>query len=320
VKGVIAIIHELIAAFDRGDPVALGRLLKEVENQTDLGNEIIRHTLSKHGHAHVIGITGPPGVGKSTVTAKLCKLASGQGFNVGVVCIDPTSPFTGGALLGDRIRMLELTKLPNMFIKSLATRGSLGGLVTTAADVVQIMDAFGKDFIIVETVGVGQVEFDVMDIADTIVLVTVPKLGDAIQALKAGIMEVADIYIVNQADRPGADDSSRDLKRMVDESREKKWQRPVIQTVAVEGKGVDKLLDALLRHREYLLQEGLWQKNRVFRNGKRLQRKIQQILLEEVAQYITRHEEVALAVRRVEEGLADPYKVAEEITKAILKD
>ncbi|WP_366924499.1 methylmalonyl Co-A mutase-associated GTPase MeaB [Metallumcola ferriviriculae] len=313
------IIEKFIGAFEQGDKVALGRLLKEVENQTPLGYEMLKQTISREGNSHIVGITGPPGAGKSTIITKLCQVLSKRGLNVGVVCIDPSSPFNGGALLGDRVRMQDAAKLPQVFIKSLATRGNLGGLAVSTADIVQVLDAFGKDLIIVETVGVGQVEFDVLDIADTVVLVTVPGLGDAIQTYKAGIMEIADLYVVNQADRGGADETARDLRMMVEESGKKDWQPPVIKTVAINRQGIEKLSEEIQRHRSYLLQAQLWQKKRRERNAKKLTRMLEALFNVKAAQYIESHREVEQLVERVREGNHDPYSAAIEILENMLK-
>lgn len=299
--------------------MALGRLLKEVENQTPLGYEILRHTIFRKGNAHVVGITGPPGAGKSTIVAGLCQLWSQQGLKIGVVCIDPTSPFNGGALLGDRVRMQDVAKLQQVFIKSLATRGSLGGLAASTGDIVQVLDAFGKDIVVVETVGVGQVEFDVRDVADTVVLVTVPGLGDAIQTLKAGIMEIADLYVVNQADRSGADESVRDLMMMVDESSKNDWKPPVIKTAAIYKEGVSQLAQEIQRHKEFLRQSQIWQKNRRERNAKRLNRMIQELLGIKVAKYIKNNQEVENLVEQVKAGSYDPHSAAVEILENMLK-
>jgi LAO/AO transport system kinase len=300
--------------------VALGRLLKEAENQTPLGYEVLKHSTAKKGRAQVIGITGPPGAGKSTLVGKLCKVWADQGFTIGVVCVDPTSPFSGGALLGDRVRMQELAKLPDIFIKSLATRGSLGGIAASTADIVQILDAYGKDIIIVETVGVGQAEFDVLNISDTVVLINVPGLGDSLQTLKAGIMEIADLYVINQADRPGADESVKDLQLMVHESGKTDWEPPVLKTVATEKQGIRELVEEIHRHRDFLQKSDLWKKKRQERNTKRLRSRIEDLLTHKVDQYIASNKEIERLFKEVKEGYADPYSAAYEVIQCMFEE
>jgi LAO/AO transport system kinase len=311
-------MNKLLEDFDQKDRVALGKLLKEVENQTSMGYEILKHSAVRKGNAHIVGVTGPPGAGKSTLVGKMCKVWADQGLSIGVVCVDPTSPFTKGALLGDRIRMQELAKLPDIFIKSLATRGSLGGLAACTADVVQLLDAYGKDIILVETVGVGQVEFDVLDISDTVVLVNVPGLGDSIQTLKAGIMEIADLYVINQADRPGADESVKDIKLMVHESGKAGWEPPVLKTVATQQEGIEELIEEIQRHKEYLQSSELWNKKRQDRNTTRLRSMIQSLLSNKVEEYIKSNKAVEQMFEKVKDGKADPFSVSNEIVQYIV--
>ncbi|MDI3256417.1 MAG: methylmalonyl Co-A mutase-associated GTPase MeaB [Kyrpidia sp.] len=311
-------MQELLSRFDGRDPVALGRLLKEVENGTPLGQEALRHTAPRHGCAHVVGITGPPGAGKSTLTGRLCKQWAEAGLEVGIVCVDPTSPFSGGALLGDRIRMLELSSYPNVFIKSLATRGSLGGTAASTADIIQLMDAYGKDVVVVETVGVGQVEFDVMDLSDTVVLVNVPGLGDSIQTLKAGIMEIADIFVINQADRPGADDSVRDLQRMLADRQGAGWLWPVVKTVATRGEGIHRLAEAIENHRAYLKREQLWDEKRRRRNRQRLMREMDRLFRQHVLTRIQMNETDRGLLEAVERGSQDPFSAARYLFQEIV--
>ncbi|ADG05236.1 methylmalonyl Co-A mutase-associated GTPase MeaB [Kyrpidia tusciae] len=311
-------MQELLSRFDAGDPVALGKLLKEVENGTSSGKEALRCTASRQGRAHVVGITGPPGAGKSTLTAKLSKRWAEAGREVGIVCVDPTSPFSGGALLGDRIRMLELSSFPNVFIKSLATRGSLGGMAASTADIIQLMDAYGKEVVVVETVGVGQVEFDVMDLSDTVVLVNVPGLGDSIQALKAGILEIADIFVINQADRPGAEDSVRDLRQMLADRKETGWLWPVVKTVATRGEGIDRLAEAIESHRAYLKREQLWEEKRCRRNRQRLMQEMDRLFRQHVLTRIRTDPTARALFEEVEKGTQDPYSAARHLFQEIV--
>src|SRR5690625_1525460 len=309
------VMQEITDKFDKKDDVTLGRLLREVENQTSLSSEILKEGFIRKGNAHIVGITGPPGAGKSTLVSKICRELINKGLSIGVVCVDPTSPFTKGALLGDRIRMQELAKLPNVFIKSLATRGSLGGLAETTADNVQIMDAFEKDSILIETVGVGQAELDILDVADTIVLVNVPGLGDTLQTLKAGIMEIADLFVINQADRPGANESVKDLKMMIRESGKVDWKPSVIKTVATEGEGVERLVYKVNKHKEHLQESGLWEQNRKDRNDTRLNKMIINRLNKKVQHLIETDQHVQRKIKEVKNGENDPAAVSNWIVE-----
>lgn len=305
--------------FESKDNVSLGRFLKEVENDTEKSIEVLKESYLRRGNAHIVGVTGPPGAGKSTLVGKMVKILAEQNLSVGVVCIDPTSPFTKGALLGDRIRMQEIAHNPKVFIKSLATRGNLGGLAASTADIVSVLDAFGKDIIIVETVGVGQVEFDVMKIADTVVLVNVPGLGDSLQTYKGGIMEVADIFVINQADRPGAKESVRDLKMMVHESREEDWLRPVLKTIATEGEGVEKLIGKINEHKSYLMKTEKWQILREERNITKLYNMVQQLLIFHVNELIY-SEKFKNELENVKQGLIDPISMSYQIVDNLLQN
>jgi LAO/AO transport system kinase len=277
----------LLADFDAGRKAALARAISIVENHRAGYETLLGALHPRLGHARRIGITGPPGAGKSSITTGLARGYRAQGLTVGIVCVDPTSPFTGGALLGDRIRMEDIALDPGVYIRSLATRGSLGGLSAATREVCDVLDAFGTDRILVETVGVGQSELDVARTADTTLVVLVPESGDSIQTLKAGLMEIADVFAVNKSDRPGADrlrteielmlgmragaamsngaghhgvDLSRsNLARQVREAAardEERWTPPVLRTTATDGTGIAELSDALDRHYGYLESSG----------------------------------------------------------------
>lgn len=309
---------DIASYFENKNDVSLGKMLKEVENQTTQSIEILKESSVRRGNAQIVGITGPPGAGKSTLVNKICKRLAKEGFNLGVVCVDPTSPFTKGALLGDRTRMQELAGLENVFIKSLATRGNLGGLAPTTADIVQVLDAYGKDIIIIETVGVGQIEFDVLEIADTVILVNVPGLGDSLQTLKAGIMEIADIYVINQADRPGADESIKDLKMMVREQARKGWVQPILKTVATKDEGLDCLKEHIHQHKKYLLNSNIWMEKRENRNFKRLQDLTLFTLEKELLSYVSKHENIQAQIQQVKLGTLDPYTLSKQIVENFL--
>jgi LAO/AO transport system kinase len=312
-------LNSLTEEFDTKSDVTLGRFLKEVENDTPRSLDILKESYLRRGNAHIVGITGPPGAGKSTLVSKMCKVLTDQGLSIGVVCIDPTSPFTKGALLGDRIRMQELASLPNLFIKSLATRGNLGGLAASTADIVSVMDSFDKDVIIIETVGVGQVEFDVMEVADTFVLVNVPGLGDSLQTYKSGIMEVADLFVINQADRPGADESIRDLKMMIREIGATDWKRPVIKTIATEEHGIERLIEKIHKHKEYLIESDLWKQKREERNLAKLNNMVFAKLTEEATNIIQSNPMLEEKIADVKKGKLDPISVSDEIVNHIIR-
>lgn len=260
-----------------GERLAASRLLSEVENDTPAGREAVDVLFSRSGHAHIIGITGPSGSGKSTLVNRLVLALCADTQNdspaqIAVIAVDPTSPFTGGALLGDRIRMRDLVLKPNIFIRSMATRGALGGLSRAADDAVLILDALGFDTIIVETVGAGQSEVDIVRLAHTTVVVEAPGLGDDVQAAKAGILEIADVLVVNKVDKPGAEGTARALEAMLaignelqstgNPQNELRWQVPLVKTCALEGDGVDQLRDAVQAHHAWLLAHDGWvQKN-----------------------------------------------------------
>ncbi len=253
-------LQGLLDRFDTGELLALSRCISLVENQED-GFESLLHRLhDRLGHARRLGITGPPGAGKSTLTSVLARLFRDRGETVGVIAVDPSSPFTGGALLGDRVRMDDLTTEPGVFIRSMATRGWHGGLSATTRETTDLMDAFGFDCIIVETVGVGQSELEIASQADTTIVVFVPESGDGIQAMKAGLMEVADLFVVNKADRPGADRLTKEIRIMngfrTTARRPGTWEPPVLTSVATRGEGVPELVEALDQHFEWLRATG----------------------------------------------------------------
>ena len=280
--------HALLRDFAAGRPAALARAVSIVENHRAGFDQLLATWQPRLGRARRVGLTGPPGAGKSTLTALMVQAYRAEGLTVGVVAVDPTSPFTGGALLGDRIRMESVALDPGVFIRSMATRGSLGGLAATTSEVADVLDAFGVDRILIETVGVGQSELDISRIADSSVVVLVPESGDSIQTLKAGLMEIADVFVVNKADRPGADRLRNELELMLGlrgghtlkhvpahhgvdlsrmnparlareaarEAEPERWTPPVLRTVAAKGEGTAELLDALERHVHYLEQSG----------------------------------------------------------------
>ncbi len=239
-----------------GDRRSLTRVLTWVENGTTEGREALRELFPKSGRAHVIGITGPTGSGKSTLVGALVRVLRQRGRTVGIVAVDPTSPFSHGAILGDRIRMQDLTSDPGVFIRSMATRGALGGIAAATADIVTVFDAAGMDVVIVETVGAGQDEVEIAGTAHTTVVVNIPGAGDDMQAIKAGILEIADILVVNKADLPQAESVFKQLHIYTDLQRQAGWDVPIIKTVAHKDEGAAELADAIEKHREYITDSG----------------------------------------------------------------
>jgi LAO/AO transport system kinase len=248
-----------------GDRRALARMVTLIENESPQARRYLAELHQHAGNAHIVGVTGAPGAGKSTLVTRIVRELRRRDRKVGVVAVDPTSPFTGGAILGDRIRMMELAGDPNVFIRSMASRGSLGGLSASTRDVVRAMDAAGYNPIIIETVGTGQAEVEVMRAAQTVLVVSAPGMGDEVQAIKAGILEIADIFVVSKADKPGADQTvaelamllSLDPNRRLHDKSKPYWRIPVLKTSAIKDQGITQLVDAIEQHREYLVESGM---------------------------------------------------------------
>lgn len=310
------LIEELLAGKHR----ALARTITKIENRTpgyrDLVSQLHEHT----GHADVIGITGSPGAGKSTLVDKLAKAYRDQGETVGVIAIDPSSPFTGGAVLGDRIRMASTSTDMDVFFRSMSARGNLGGLSTATADAVRALDAFGKDKVIVETVGAGQNEIDVVKTADTVAVLVPPGTGDDVQMLKAGILEIGDLFVVNKADLPGSDRTVKELRNMLEQGdRESEdWKPQIVETVATEDEGVFDLIDTLQAHADWLDETG----QREARAQTRTAEEIRTILRDDASALL--EEEIAdrggidHLARRVIDGETDPYSLADEIMTPLI--
>jgi GTPase len=307
-----------------GDRLALARLITLVENRSALVPEVIRRVHARTGRAYTVGVTGPPGAGKSTLVDALTARLRKAEARVGIVAVDPTSPFTGGAVLGDRIRMQSHTLDPGVFIRSMATRGSLGGLARATASVQKLLDAFGHDWILVETVGVGQSELDIMRLADTTVVVLVPESGDGIQTMKAGLLEAADILVVNKADRDGAHALVTELRYMVHlhrrgepVARELDWEVPVLSTVATSGVGVDELAAEIQRHRAALEASGTLERRRQARRAGELRDLLMSELRREVDAALADGAMLAPLLADVEAGRLDPYSAAGTILERL---
>ncbi|MBN8550860.1 MAG: methylmalonyl Co-A mutase-associated GTPase MeaB [Deltaproteobacteria bacterium] len=308
--------QELIDRVAAGDLRAVARLITLSENREPRAFKVQAELFKKTGRAHVIGITGSPGAGKSTLVDALASEWRKAGKKVAIIAIDPTSPFSGGAILGDRIRMSRIAEDPEVFIRSMATRGSLGGVSRATLDAVHILDAAGFDIVLVETVGVGQAEVDIVRTADTCVVVLVPGMGDSVQAIKAGILEIADLFIINKADREGADSLHKDIRVLLSLSEDKpgSWKPPIVQTVATETKGIDGMIKALSEHAAWLASSPQGKEKRL----QILEHSIRQIAEELLAEQIFERSrpELKKLVQRCLERSSDPHSAANELISA----
>lgn len=308
----------ILERFYQGNKIALSKLISYVENQSTDYRKLLAQIYPKSGKAYRVGLTGPPGAGKSTIVDRLALLLVKEKRSVGIIAVDPTSPFTGGALLGDRIRMQDLTTQDGVFIRSMATRGSYGGLATTTKEVSVVLDAFGKDFILIETVGVGQVELDVVNACDTTIVVFVPESGDSIQAMKAGLMEIADIFVVNKSDREGAKRMISELDMILDIRRKKgEWEYPIVSTEAINNKGIDLLLAKIFEHKKFLTDNGVLEQHRKNQIKIDLKKIIELKVKELVDEKISNSFNVDEITEKVFRGEDDPYSAVERVLKQI---
>jgi LAO/AO transport system kinase len=313
-------MNDIASRVLKGDPRSVARLITLAENSSPEATGAMRDIHLHTGGAHVIGITGVMGSGKSTLICEITREYRKQGLEVGIIAIDPTSPFSGGAFLGDRIRMMELATDDGVFIRSMGTRGMLGGLTTAVYDVVEILDAAGKDIVIVETVGVGQAEIDVIKIADTTIVVLVPGLGDSIQTIKAGVMEIADIYVVNKADRSGVEQTLAEVESLVDIACTNKDRKtPVLTTISKESKGVVELINEIDKHKKYLKKSKMFEVQR----RKRYEAELVEIIRKRLMNFIFDESKfkgkIETLIDQISNKELDPYTAADEILGKILR-
>ncbi|HZJ07428.1 MAG TPA: methylmalonyl Co-A mutase-associated GTPase MeaB [Nocardioidaceae bacterium] len=313
-RGSAASVPDLVERARAGDARSVARLISLVEDASPLLREVMAGLAPYTGNAQIVGVTGPPGVGKSTSTSALVKALRAIDKRVGVLAVDPSSPFSGGALLGDRVRMQDHATDREVYIRSMASRGHLGGLAWSTPQALRVLDAAGCDVVIVETVGVGQSEVDIAGLADTTLVLLAPGMGDGIQAAKAGILEIGDIYVVNKADRDGADQVRRDLRNMIAlaDASDDSWKPPIVKTVAQTGEGVDEVVEKIDAHRGWLGSSGELERRRVRRARDEIEAIAVTALRERWGDVHTRTELDELA-SQVVSGDSDPYRAADQL-------
>ena len=317
-------MQNLVERLLDGDRRALARMVTLIENDMPVARRYLAELHMRAGKAQIVGVTGAPGAGKSTLVTHIVRELRRRERKVGVVAVDPSSPFSGGAILGDRIRMMELAGDPNVFIRSMASRGSVGGLSASTRDVVRAMDAAGYDPIIIETVGTGQAEVEVMRAAQTVLVITAPGMGDEVQAIKAGILEIADIFVVSKADKPGADQTVAELAMLLslDPTRRQHdktkpyWRIPVLKTAAIKDQGITQLVDAMQQHHAYLVESGMLSQRAQRQVRSEVQALLAHALMNALRQAVT-EEEWRKLIEDITTRERDPYSVANELQERI---
>ena len=313
--------EELLARFRQGDRRACARMLSLVENEAPQATDLLNELYPSMGNAFRVGITGPPGAGKSTLVDKLAQECRARGRTVAVVAVDPTSPFSGGAILGDRVRMPTLFTDPGVFIRSMASRGGLGGLALRTKEVCDVLDAWGRDYIFIETVGVGQIELDVASTAHTTVVVLVPESGDAIQVMKAGLMEIGEVFCINKADRAGSDRLLIEVRSMLTlRTRQDEWEPPVVKTVATTGDGITELLSKLEAHHEFLLEDDRMAERRRVTVRNEIVELVEERLRRDIWGQGRVSDRLAESVEAVLAGTTTPYRAVNEILDIVQSD
>jgi LAO/AO transport system kinase len=307
-------IEDFVRRIRGGEIRALSRAISTVEDHRPESTELLKTLFPHSGNALLLGMTGSPGAGKSTLVDQVARVYRKQGKTIGIVAVDPTSPFSGGAILGDRIRMQSHYADEGIFIRSMATRGSLGGLASTTADVATVMDASGRDIVIIETVGVGQDEVDIVRLADVTIVVLVPGMGDDVQTIKAGIMEIADIFVINKADRDGAERVEREIRAMQTLAiRKDDWTPPIVKTVATDGSGIEELVQAIESYQTYLQQNDRARARRIENWRGRIAEMLRDALFQRVLSHYLSESEAVRYATEVAEHKRDPYSLVEKI-------